>query len=98
MGKVTCKYPGCPEPIRGRGWCNKHWQRWRKHGDPSIVLSSHRLTPEQRFWAKVNKNGPVPAAKPELGPCWAWKPAKAGGYGRFRASPERLTPAHRFAY
>jgi hypothetical protein len=24
----------------------------------------------ERFWAKVNKNGPI--IKPELGPCWIW--------------------------
>lgn len=27
-------------------------------------------TYEQRFWAKVDKNGPV--VRPELGPCWIW--------------------------
>lgn len=26
----------------------------------------------ERFWPKVNKNGPVPAHRPELGPCWLW--------------------------
>jgi hypothetical protein len=25
-----------------------------------------------RFWAKVDKNGPVPPHRPELGPCWVW--------------------------
>jgi hypothetical protein len=25
-----------------------------------------------RFWRKVDKNGPVPAHRPELGPCWLW--------------------------
>lgn len=25
-----------------------------------------------RFLAKVDKNGPVPAHAPELGPCWLW--------------------------
>lgn len=27
---------------------------------------------EARFWSKVNKDGPVPAHRPELGPCWVW--------------------------
>jgi len=41
-----------------------------------------------RFWAKVNKNGPVPAHCPELGPCWIWKAHKAGsGYGMIRPGP-----------
>lgn len=26
----------------------------------------------ERFWSKVNKNGPVPEHRPELGPCHIW--------------------------
>lgn len=25
---------GCDSPFYGRGWCAKHWKRWRAHGDP----------------------------------------------------------------
>lgn len=43
-------------------------------------------TPESdraRFWAKVDKNGPV--VRPELGPCWLWTAATFdNGYGAFR--------------
>lgn len=35
----------------------------------------------ERFWAKVDRNGPVPAHRPELGPCWTWTGATVGGYG-----------------
>lgn len=24
----------CPKPILARGWCNAHYKRWRKTGDP----------------------------------------------------------------
>lgn len=34
-----------------------------------------------RFWAKVNKDGPVPAHCPEIGQCWLWSGAKRGRYG-----------------
>ena len=38
-----------------------------------------------RFWAKVDKNGPPPAHRPELGACWLWTAATTkGGYGRFK--------------
>jgi hypothetical protein len=39
------------------------------------------MTPiAQRFWPKVNKDGPV--IRPELGPCWEWTAATRGnGYG-----------------
>jgi len=37
-----------------------------------------------RFWEKVDKNGPIPAACPELGPCWLWTAGRSrGGYGAF---------------
>lgn len=37
-------------------------------------------TLEERFWAKVDKNGPV--LRPELGTCWLWTGGKhTGGYG-----------------
>lgn len=39
-----------------------------------------------RLWAKVDKNGPVPAHRPELGPCWLWLgDTYASGYGRLCA-------------
>lgn len=41
-----------------------------------------RGTVEQRFWAKVDKHGPVPGPRPELGPCWIWQPQPgSSGYG-----------------
>lgn len=31
----VCKIEGCGAPIiNKRGWCNAHYQRWWKHGDP----------------------------------------------------------------
>ncbi len=37
-----------------------------------------------RFWSKVDKDGPVPAHRPELGPCWVWRPpGDKDGYGVF---------------
>ena len=30
-----CKIPGCGEtPKIRRGWCPKHYMRWRRYGDP----------------------------------------------------------------
>jgi hypothetical protein len=50
-----------------------------------------------RFWAKVNKNGPV--VREELGACWVWTAArmKKNGYGRFGVR-SRNTLAHRFSW
>lgn len=54
----------------------------------------------ETFWSRVDKNGPVPAHRPDLGQCWIWTRAKAvsGGYGIFGPSLKRVYRAHRFAW
>ena len=46
-------------------------------------LTSQGLSPTfpERFWNKVNKNGPSPPHRPELGPCWIWVGGLTGAYG-----------------
>lgn len=52
----------------------------------------------ERFWAKVNKHGPVSAIRPDLGPCWLWTAGKfSNGYGQFKFNGKGTT-AHRVAY
>ena len=40
MSKHTCSIEDCHRPHYGRGWCNMHWSRWRKHGDPLKILKA----------------------------------------------------------
>lgn len=52
-----------------------------------------------RFWMKVNKDGPIPSHKPELGMCWNWIGAKSTqGYGLFALDRKHPAMAHRVAY
>jgi hypothetical protein len=30
----VCSVEGCETKVYGKGLCSRHWQRWRKHGDP----------------------------------------------------------------
>lgn len=49
-----------------------------------------KLTDAERFWGFVDKNGPVPAHCPELGPCWIWTGSTTrGGYGKMKLSGTR---------
>ncbi len=74
------------------------WPKGRSHsrgnGRPMVSI-------EERFWPKVNKEGPVPVGRPDLGPCWVWTAARSdNGYsrlGRGRAG-EGMVYAHRLAY
>lgn len=53
---------------------------------------------EDRFWAKVDKHGPVPAHRPELGPCWLWMGRRlTSGYGTIFDQGRPLY-THRFSY
>lgn len=50
----------------------------------------------ERFWAKVNKDGPIPPDRPELGPCWLWTgDHTVDGYGIFyRGHGVRIRATH----
>jgi len=53
-------------------------------------------TPEERFWAKVDKDGPT--VRVDLGPCWVWvAPLRGDGYAGFYLNG-RQPKAHRVAY
>ena len=70
----------CPRPAYSNGLCGMHYGRLRNHGS-----TDNPRTPElEAFWAKVDKNGPIPPSRPDLGPCWIWMNAKSSGYGKFR--------------
>lgn len=79
----TCSIEDCDGRRYCRGWCIKHYKRWCVHGDPV----RERPTPEQRFWAKVDKTGM----------CWVWTAAMIDGYGDFYDGSAYIL-AHRFSY
>lgn len=84
----------CGRPAVARNMCDKHYQRWAKFGDPTVTKLDRDRTVEERFWEKVDKNGPTPAQRPELGPCWVWTAGKMEGYGAFHLSGRRTVHAH----
>ncbi|MBB5748585.1 HNH endonuclease signature motif containing protein [Micrococcus sp. TA1] len=81
-----CSIEGCSEPIKvkSRGWCNKHYKRWRAYGTPE-----GRASRTARFWERVNKSAP--------NGCWEWTGQTNNGYGRLSWGP-RMDYAHRIAF
>lgn len=64
----------------------------------ACVNAARWPTAEIRFWALVDKNGPIPEHRPELGPCWLWTgTSRNGRYGGFTARSGPVL-AHRFAF
>lgn len=65
----------------------------------ACVAVATRKTPDDRFWRHVDKGGPVPPHRLELGPCWQWTGCIAGfGYGQFRVDRRTREYAHRKSY
>lgn len=63
-----------------------------------MILSDHY---KARFFAKVDRNGPIPAHCPELGPCHVWTAKETvGGYGRIRIGGRKSKKilVHRLAF
>lgn len=54
------------------------------------------MTDTERFWKHVDKNGPVPIHRPEIGPCWLWTGCYTRGYGFNPLFPEKR--AHRMSW
>lgn len=89
MASKRCSIRSCTSPVRARGWCNKHYRRWLREGDPEAV-AWERGQSEVNFWAKVQRGDPFV--------CWLWTGyiRKVDGYGRFIWPGGQLP--HRFAY
>jgi hypothetical protein len=58
--------------------------------------------PTDFFWAKVDRLGPVPESRPDLGSCWIWTAGTRNGYGkvglRNNTGPWGTYDAHRVSY
>lgn len=87
-----CAIPGCSKPVASRGWCNPHYQRWYRYGDPLVQKRIHG-DDQQRFWSKVDKEHPSG--------CWLWtdKPGRLG-YAQVRIGGRSgsFVLVHRWAY
>lgn len=86
MVSEICSIPECGTAGKiTRGWCIKHYNRWLKHGS----TDDPRKTPQQRFWAKVQKTES----------CWLWTAYRDEEIGYGQASIDgRPQWAHRVAY
>lgn len=76
----------CGKPSVARRLCQKHYMRWFRTGSAD---GAPPKTAVERFEEKVNRDGPVPEHRPELGPCWLWTAATDKNYGRFKLDAHR---------
>jgi hypothetical protein len=38
-----CTIDGCDRPLVRRDWCWAHYERWRNHGDPTVILVEKQI-------------------------------------------------------
>lgn len=101
MSKDTCGVvvgnSACGRPVYAHGWCSKHYQRWRRLGDPLAGQPTY-ATPLERLLASCDRSGPVPEHRPDLGPCWLWtKGLSQDGYAKTKIAGRTLV-GHRAVY
>lgn len=71
---MTCAVDGCEARVVCRGWCDKHYTRWKRHGDPLTMI--HGLPWRQRLADKFKRAG--------ASDCWPWRDKpNHDGYGSF---------------
>lgn len=82
MPNGTCSVQDCERVARTKGWCQAHYLRWWKHGDPDHGGPLRKIRPigmtesETFAWFMT---GTPPAAG-----CWDWTGVvNSTGYGRF---------------
>ncbi len=87
-----CKIEGCELSVDSRGWCSKHFTRWRRHGDPE-----HRMFVPNSGTPRIEdilaRSEPIT----ESG-CWIWMGSslQKDGYGMWKWGKHWM--AHRVAY
>lgn len=94
----TCALADCDSPFYAKALCEKHYQRWRKHGDPTVVKK-----PSYADWSNANPEirrdrlMSKVVHDPETG-CWLWQGTKTlAGYGQMRVAGVRMY-THRISY
>lgn len=84
-----CAVETCERDDFCRGWCNMHYQRWYKYGDPLAMKQRPHWT--KLFWAKVDRHA--------SNDCWTWSGSvNRRGYGAVKSTFLGTPHAHRVAY
>lgn len=57
--KPTCNVPFCNNPVKGYGYCEKHYQHYKKYGNPLISNKGHQnyvLEHADGAWEPIKKH------------------------------------------
>jgi hypothetical protein len=83
---IECKIIDCYNAVFSKGYCNAHYKKLRKYGDPEYSHYPKTAKEKIRQNSILSKNG-----------CWEWKHKTQNGYGRTYFKGERKM-AHVLSY
>ena len=89
--RQVCTVEGCGKVVKGFGYCNMHYLRFKRTGSSEGGSGSH-MSPEERFAHYVNKQAD--------GGCWEWMGTSyPNGYGRMFLGGRggKFVSAHRYS-
>lgn len=64
-GRAICKVDGCDHVAHGAGYCDPHYSRWRRHGDPlaGLVWGAARSVTAQGYVVLARPSHPLASPK-----------------------------------
>lgn len=87
MSDKICKIDDCGRAHIARGYCTRHYQKWRAHGDP-LGGADRYATAEEAFAARTERRGE----------CLIWTGCiDEKGYGHLSVGG-KVVGAHRYAW
>ena len=87
-----CSVDGCTTKHLAKGYCQKHYMRFWKHGDPSISKSLHEGTAWERVEQRIEK-----VDTGFYQPCWEFTGSLVRGYGHMTYDSKNYL-THRISY
>jgi hypothetical protein len=97
---AVCTVEGCDSPVRARGWCGRHYGRWKRHGDPLVFVRKlgdpdaveklcarcHLTKPVEEFWRHhLTRDGRQ---------AWCKSCTNEATLGRYHGAPDRGWEQH----
>lgn len=92
-----CSVDNCNGKHKAKGYCAKHYERLKKHGDVTVVLRTIPPIKKQKYLSikEMFEDKFIKGNKEE---CWLWlKSTNVHGYGRMRWKNTTYL-AHRLSY
>jgi len=78
-----CEVDNCNAKHYGRGYCSKHFRRFKRHGNPLIVLPKS-IKPTNKIEVSMQQHFESKFVREDINKCWEWLGAKdKDGYGDF---------------